>query len=422
MIGRGAVPLAPLVGLLAVACVAAGVAAAQTPAGPRDVFERFLTAGDAEAELLCEVLAAESPAVLAEWASPRFDGASGARVVRVPGVDPPLAATLITPRRAPPPGGYPLAVVALAGPYGPEETELRGRYGELLEAGAAILAPVFSAAWLQRAPPVSEPRGAQIGRLVALMVAAQRAAPVDPSRRVLIAGEPASSFHPGELRDLAPAFPVLQLVLSGEGWVPEDFDDVPPGPRRLSIHHGARLGDAAAARLRHVAALGAESGVETRFTVDPRLEHASTARFTAPGLTAGLAELRPNAPPRRAAVAFETGRSGRGVAGSLVGAVGAAGRVSLEGLGDETPVLTADAPLPPDGVTLQLPRTAAAFEPWTAPARWRPAPPALRPTFVGLKAAVAPPDRARQRLWAFRLEQRGGVPVAGVMRLHLTNP
>jgi hypothetical protein len=397
--------------LVVAAAAVAPAAFAQTPdAATRATFERFLVAPDAEALRLARRLEDLPPETLAALARPLSREHGVCKIVRAEGYDPPLACVVLTPKAPPPPEGYPV-YATLVGPFaGPEEFRLRARFGALLDAGCAIVAPVETAVWLPSPTPVAETAPNRAERVATLLAAAEREAPLDPSRRVLLVGRPAGHFGFDALRSVATAFAAVHFTYVGDFIAPMAEDVLAFGPRRFVVHHGSRVSDPAEIRLRRLESLARSLGDDVVRVADPSLTYEPTAAFEAPHALAALPGLRGNRAPRVVRAAWSDARR-TGGAGVLLLATGGDGSVVVEGFGDAAVdvavVASADATF-----ELVLPKLGASPD-WEAPTAWRTsAGPAVSVTAKGgFQAEVDAPRGAREKLLAWRLAKTSGLPI-----------
>lgn len=393
---------------------------APDPAAERRArFERMLVAPDAEAERLVESLAHEPPEVLAALANVPRARSGPTAIVRAEGWDPPLACVVVLPAAPPPPGGYPTYATVTGPVVGPEEFDLRARFAPLLAAGAAILAPVETTLWLKNPTPAAEIAGRSSWRFAPLFAAAERILPLDPSRRILLLGDPVCRLIGIETRGATTAFSAVHWTCPGDlGPLTED-DLIAYGPRRLVYHHGPRLWQPARFELADLARRGKAAGVDVRVLEDPRLEHAPLARFAGPAAVAALDGLPPNRLPARAAAECDP-EFPAGGAGVVLGASGGKAAFVVDGLGTATPTLRIDRLDVERALVLELPTGAGEAVDWTSPAAWGRVAPTPEVATTGATAQTLPPDRARERLWAYRLARLSGTPITSVVRVRVT--
>ncbi len=393
-------------------------AAAAPAAELQDRFDRFLFAPDAEAAILAETLIHEPPAILARLAVRPPTETRRTAIVRVDGSDPPLACVVVLPTAPPPPNGYPTYFV-FAGPmFGPEEFVLRSRMSAVLSAGFAVLSPVEPTIWLRAPVPSATVEGRDSWRLAALAAGAERILPLDPSRRILMIGFPPSRAQDMVFDHAGSAFAAVHRVLPGDG---EQFREdrwLDQGPRRFVFHCGPRRGETAARAIRRLTLAATAIGAEVLSPLDPLIEHAPTARFGGSAAVLAARDLAPNRPPTSAArvAAATTGPSGG--AGIICGVSSGRGSVAIDGFASDQPSIRALSLESDEPLQLELPIGGPAVD-WTRPEAWTASERRNQPLFAACDGRLLPPDRAREKLFAFRLSLLSGVPFQDAMRVRI---
>jgi hypothetical protein len=410
--------------LLLAAASADGFAQAPDP-DAQARFERFLVAPDHEAEALARSLAAEAPEALAALARSPATSTDAVRLVVVPGFDPPLAGVVVLPRTKSPPHGFPYVVVSVGPPVGPEEFALRRRFGAYLEAGAALLAPV-EITGLAGGRPVDEPFGQRAAQLVPLCVAAERAAPLDATRRVLLLGSPSPRFYGPEPAIVGGAFAGIHAAIAGDDPVPVFKSFVSLAPRRVTIHHGSRLCDPSRLKIRDLVLRGAPQGLELRVIEDRRLEHAPLARLTATAAEEALRDLSPNRAPSSFRATCDPDDP-RGASATWFVWTGARANLAFSEFGTRRIGVRVEHLAPGKTATLLVPRLDLPAPDWTAEKAWRVSEgqgsiPETGPTIdvEGAEAVRRSIGDAFERLFAFRLAARSGLAIAAVSEWRLT--
>lgn len=391
-------------------------AVAEVPSAElRDRFARFLFAPDAEAAILAETLIHEPPATLARLAERPAPETRKTAIVRVDGYDPPLACVVVLPAAPPPIGGY-CSYFVFAGPmFGPEEFLLRSRMSAVLSAGHAVISPIEPTVWLPDPDTATAVAGRNAWRLAVLAAAAERVLPLDPSRRILTLGFPPSRGQDMEFAHAGTAFAAVHRVLPGNGEGFREDGWLDQGPRRFVFHCGPRRSESVARAIRRTALSAAALGGEVLSPIDPRIEHAPTARFD--GSIAALAaeNLAPNRSPATLAAVAMTKTGPSGGACVVCGVAGGRGTFRIAGFGSDRPTITAVAFDGDEPLQLELPIGGPPVD-WTRPEAWIPSVRSAEPFFAACEGRLIAPDRARERLFAFRLSLRSGLPFVDSLR------